>query len=207
MPRKGLARGPKAARRDRGAELTLVDRREGRPRAHRRRCRSSCVSSRGSSPTTGRSSRPRRARRARLNRDDFLAALRRTSLLASERSHGVKLQLEQGTTRAVGQQSGAGRGQRGHRGRRTAATRSPSASTPATCIDVLTVHASGDVIELALTDEVGPGVLRGSQDPDIHLRRDADAALTRPAPRRSRGAPDDGAAEADGGVAEYGAVV
>ncbi len=32
-------------------------------------------------------------------------------------------------------------------------------------IDVLTVHAPGDSIELGLTDEVGPGVLRGSQDP------------------------------------------
>jgi len=31
---------------------------------------------------------------------------------------------------------------------------------------VLTVHAEGDVIELGFTDEVGPGVLRGSQDPD-----------------------------------------
>ena len=34
-------------------------------------------------------------------------------------------------------------------------------------IDALGVHAEGDVIELALTDEVGPGVLRGSQDPDF----------------------------------------
>src|SRR5213592_3061925 len=33
---------------------------------------------------------------ARANRDDFLAALRRISLLASERSHGVKLHLERG---------------------------------------------------------------------------------------------------------------
>jgi len=33
-------------------------------------------------------------------------------------------------------------------------------------IDVLTVHAEGDVIELGFTDEVGPGVVRGSQDPD-----------------------------------------
>jgi DNA polymerase-3 subunit beta len=33
-------------------------------------------------------------------------------------------------------------------------------------IDVLGVHAEGDVIEIGLTDEVGPGVLRGSQDPE-----------------------------------------
>ena len=31
-------------------------------------------------------------------------------------------------------------------------------------LDVLGVHASGDSIELGLTDEVGPGVLHGSQD-------------------------------------------
>src|SRR3989449_2228686 len=34
--------------------------------------------------------------RARANRDDLLSALRRISLLASERSHGVKLHLERG---------------------------------------------------------------------------------------------------------------
>src|SRR5207245_2855875 len=33
-------------------------------------------------------------------------------------------------------------------------------------MDVLAVHAEGDAIELGFTDEVGPGVVRGSQDPE-----------------------------------------
>ena len=39
--------------------------------------------------------------------------------------------------------------------------------------------AAGDTIELGLTDEVGPGVLHGSQDAELHLRPDADAPLRR----------------------------
>jgi DNA polymerase III sliding clamp (beta) subunit (PCNA family) len=30
---------------------------------------------------------------------------------------------------------------------------------------VLNAHAPGDTIEMGLTDEVGPGLIRGSQDP------------------------------------------
>jgi DNA polymerase III sliding clamp (beta) subunit (PCNA family) len=33
-------------------------------------------------------------------------------------------------------------------------------------MDVLLAHAAGDVVEIGLTDEVGPGVIRGSQDPE-----------------------------------------
>ena len=32
-------------------------------------------------------------------------------------------------------------------------------------MDVLNAHAQGDDIELGLTDEVGPGILKGAQDP------------------------------------------
>ena len=102
---------------------------------------------------------------ARANCKDLLAALRRISLLASERSRGVKLHLEKGRLELSASNPDQGE-----------ATEDIEVSyngEPLTIgfnarylIDVLQVHAEGDVIELAFTDEVGPGVLRGSQDAD-----------------------------------------
>jgi DNA polymerase-3 subunit beta len=102
--------------------------------------------------------------RAQLGRDDFLAAVRRTALMASERSHGVKMHLEAGTLELSASNPDAGEASEdlevGYTG------------DPITIgfngkylIEVLGVHAAGDTIELGLTDEVGPGVVHGSQDP------------------------------------------
>jgi DNA polymerase III subunit beta len=102
---------------------------------------------------------------ARANRDDFLSALRRISLLSSERSHGVKLHLERGKLELSASNPDQGEASEELDVQYT--------GDPLTIgfnarylIDVLTVHAEGDVIELGFTDEVGPGVVRGSQDPD-----------------------------------------
>jgi DNA polymerase-3 subunit beta len=102
--------------------------------------------------------------RAQLGRDDFLAAMRRAALMASERSHGVKLRLEQGILELSASNPDAGESSED--------LEVSYAGDPLTVgfngkylIDVLSVHAPGDTIELGLTDEVGPGVVKGSQDP------------------------------------------
>jgi DNA polymerase III subunit beta len=102
---------------------------------------------------------------ARANRDDFLAALRRISLLASERSRGVKLHLERGRLELSASNPDQGEASQD--------IEVAYGGEPLTMgfnarylMDVLGVHAEGDVIELGLTDEVGPGLLRGSQDPE-----------------------------------------
>src|SRR5882724_9703407 len=102
---------------------------------------------------------------ARANRDDLLSALRRISLLASERSHGVKLHLERGKLELSASNP--------DQGEASEEVDVQYTGEPLTIgfnarylLDVLAVHAEGDVIELGFTDEVGPGVVRGSQDPD-----------------------------------------
>ena len=102
---------------------------------------------------------------ARANRDDFLAALRRISLLASERSHGVKLHLERGKLELSASNP--------DQGEASEEVDVQYTGEPLTIgfnarylMDVLAVHAEGDAIELGFTDEVGPGVVRGSQDPE-----------------------------------------
>jgi len=102
---------------------------------------------------------------ARINRDDFLSALRRTSLLASERSHGVRLHLERGTLEVSASNP--------DQGEASEDVEVSYNAEPVTIgfnarylLEVLAVHAAGDVIDLGLTDEVGPGVLRGNQDPE-----------------------------------------
>jgi DNA polymerase III subunit beta len=102
---------------------------------------------------------------ARANRDDLLAALRRISLLASERSRGVKLQLEKGRLALSASNP--------DQGEASEDVEISYGGEPLTIgfnarylIDVLQVHSEGDVIELGFTDEVGPGVLRGAQDPE-----------------------------------------
>jgi DNA polymerase III subunit beta len=102
--------------------------------------------------------------RAQLGRDDFLAAVRRTALMASERSHGVKMHLENGTLELSASNPDAGEASEDLE---VAYTGDPITIgfNGKYLIDVLGVHAAGDVIELGLTDEVGPGVVHGSQDP------------------------------------------
>jgi len=102
--------------------------------------------------------------RAQVARDELLAALRRTSLMASERSHGVKMHLEAGTLELSASNPDAGEASEDIE---VAYTGDPITIgfNGRYLIDVLNVHAAGDTIELCLTDEVGPGVLRGSQDP------------------------------------------
>jgi len=102
---------------------------------------------------------------ARANRNDFLAALRRISLLASERSRGVKLHLERGRLELSASNPDQGEASEDIE---VAYTGDPITIgfNARYLMDVLAVHADGDVIELGLTDEVGPGVLRGSQDPE-----------------------------------------
>lgn len=101
----------------------------------------------------------------RANRDDLLASLRRTSLLASERSRGVKLHLERGRLELSASNPDQGEASEDIE---VAYTGDPLSIgfNARYLLDVLGVHAEGDVIELALTDEVGPGVIRGSQDPE-----------------------------------------
>jgi len=99
-----------------------------------------------------------------VNRDDLFAALRRASLLASERSHGVRLHLEKGTLEVSASNP--------EQGEASEEVEVSYGGEPLTVgfnaryvLDVLAVHTAGDAIEFGLSDEVGPGVLRGSQDP------------------------------------------
>jgi len=102
--------------------------------------------------------------KVRMNREDFLGALRRIALLASERSHGVKFGLDKGTLEVAASNP--------DQGEASEDIEVSYAGEPMTIgfnarylLDVLGVHAAGDVIEMGLTDEVGPGVIHGSQDP------------------------------------------
>jgi DNA polymerase-3 subunit beta len=102
--------------------------------------------------------------RAQVGRDELLAAVRRIALMASERSHGVKMHLEAGTLELSASNPDAGEASED--------IEVAYSGDPLTIgfngkylIDVLSVHAPGDTIELGLTDEVGPGIVRGSQDP------------------------------------------
>jgi DNA polymerase-3 subunit beta len=102
---------------------------------------------------------------ARINRDDFLSALRRTSLLASERSHGVKVHLDKGRLEVSA--SNPDQGEASEEIEVSYGGETVTIGFNARyLLEVLAIHPSGEVIELGLTDEVGPGVLRGSQDPD-----------------------------------------
>ncbi len=101
----------------------------------------------------------------RANRDDLFAALRRISLLASERSRGVKLHFEKGRLDISASNP--------DQGEASEDIEVSYGGEPLTIgfnarylMDVLAVHGEGEVVEFGLTDEVGPAILRGSQDPD-----------------------------------------
>lgn len=102
--------------------------------------------------------------KAQVNRDDFLAAVRRISLLASERSHGVKLHFEKGSLELSASNPDLGEASEDIEASYGGESMSIGFNGRY-LLDVLAVHAQGDVIELGLTEEVGPGLLRGSQDP------------------------------------------
>lgn len=102
--------------------------------------------------------------KATLNRDDFLAALRRMSLLASERSHGVKLGLQKGALELSASSPEQGEASEDLEVAYTGESLAIGFNVRY-LMDVLGVHPAGETIEFGLTDEVGPGVLRGSQDP------------------------------------------
>lgn len=103
---------------------------------------------------------------ARMNREDLHGALRRAALLASERSHGIRLSLQKGTLEVAASNP--------EQGEATEEVEVSYAGQPVTIgfnarylLDVLAVHAVGDVIEFGFTDEVGPSILRASQDPNF----------------------------------------
>jgi DNA polymerase-3 subunit beta len=102
---------------------------------------------------------------ARANRDDLLATLRRISLLASERSRGVKFHLEKGRLEISASNP--------DQGEASEDIEVSYSGEPLTIgfnarylLDVLGVQPEGEVVEFGLTDEVGPGLIRGSQDPE-----------------------------------------
>jgi len=101
--------------------------------------------------------------KVRMNREDFLGALRRIALLASERSHGVRLGLQKGMLEVA-----ASNPEQGEASEDIEVSYNGEPMTVGFnaryLLDVLGVHAAGDMMELGLTDEVGPGVLHGSQD-------------------------------------------
>jgi DNA polymerase-3 subunit beta len=104
--------------------------------------------------------------KVRMTREDFHGALKRIALLASERSHGVKLGLQKGTLEIAASNPELGEA--------TEEIEVSYTGEPMTVgfnarylLDVLGVHTAGDSIELGLTDEVGPGVVHGSQDPSF----------------------------------------
>lgn len=99
----------------------------------------------------------------RVSRDELLAALRRTSLLASERSRGVKLSIEQGKLEISASNPDQGEASEELEAAYTGDALSIGFNARY-LMDVLGAHAQGDVIELGLSDEVGPGIIKGSQD-------------------------------------------
>ena len=100
-----------------------------------------------------------------VNRDDLQAAIRRISLLASDRSHGIKMQLGKGVL-----ELSASNPEQGEATEDVEVSYSGEALTVGFnakfLLEALNVHAAGDVLELGLNDDVGPGLLRGALDPD-----------------------------------------
>lgn len=104
-------------------------------------------------------------RKAVVQRDDLLAALRRTSLLANERNRGVRLSLSAGTLALAASNPELGEASEDLEAS-YAGDELQIGFNATYLIEVLNQHPQGDTIEIGLTDEVGPGVIRGSQDPD-----------------------------------------
>lgn len=99
----------------------------------------------------------------RVKCDELFAALRRTSLLASERSRGVKLSLERGRLEISASNPDQGEASEELEAAYTGEPLSIGFNARY-LLDVLQAHSPDDVIALGLTDEVGPGVVKGTQD-------------------------------------------
>ncbi len=102
---------------------------------------------------------------ARVQRDHLMNAVRRVSLLASERSRGVKLQIEPGRLEVSANSPDLGDA--------TEEIEAEYAGEVITVgfngrylLDVLAVHSEGEHIEIGLTSAVGPGIVRSDEDPD-----------------------------------------
>ena len=103
---------------------------------------------------------------ARLRRDELMSAVRRVSLLASERSRGVKLQLDaDGHIEVSANSPDLGEATEEleveYKGEAMAV-----GFNGRYLLDVLGVHADGEHIDIGLTTAVGPGVIRSEEDPD-----------------------------------------
>lgn len=101
----------------------------------------------------------------RVGRDDLLSAVRRVSLVASERSRGVRLQLD-GEKLEVSANSP-------DLGEATEELDVDYSGSPLAVgfnarylQDVLAVHGEGETIEIGLTDAAGPSTVKSSDDPD-----------------------------------------
>jgi DNA polymerase-3 subunit beta len=103
--------------------------------------------------------------RARVARDEMLSAVRRVALVASERSRGVKLQIEPGKLDISASSPDLGEANEeleiDYKG--DAITVGFNARY---LVDVLSVHSEGGTIELGLTDAVGPGTIKSDDDPE-----------------------------------------
>ena len=103
--------------------------------------------------------------KAQVGRDEILSAVRRVCLLASERSRGVKLQLERSRLEISANSPDLGDA--------TEELEVEYGGEPMVVgfngrylLDVLAVHGEGDHIEIGLTNAVGPGTVRSEEDPD-----------------------------------------
>ena len=103
----------------------------------------------------------------RLKRDEILNAVRRVSLVASERSRGVKLQVEQGKVEVSAGSSDLGEASEEIEGQYTGNPISVGFNSRY-LLDVLSVHGEGETIEIGLTDAEGAGTIRSEEDQDYN---------------------------------------
>lgn len=100
-----------------------------------------------------------------LDRNDVLATLRRVSLLSSERSKGVRLTLREGQLEVRANNPDLGEAAEEVEAQYQGDELSIGFNARY-LIDVLTVVPEGERIELRVTDDVSPGVLRVGSDED-----------------------------------------
>jgi DNA polymerase-3 subunit beta len=107
------------------------------------------------------------ASKLRVGRDQILNAVRRVSLVASERSRGVKLQVEQTKVEVSAGSPDLGEASEEIEGQYS--------GDPITVgfnarylLDVLSVHGEGETIEVGLTDAEGAGTIQSEEDQDYN---------------------------------------
>jgi DNA polymerase-3 subunit beta len=103
--------------------------------------------------------------RVKFARDVLMSAVRRVSLLASERSRGIKFQFEPGRLEISANSPDLGEAseeiEANYAGESLAV-----GFNGRYLLDVLGVHTEGEQIEIGLTTAVGPGVIRSEEDQD-----------------------------------------